>query len=267
MKRIASALFLVLFVLVCINPAFARKKKKEHHHDESAGAGVVTANFKFQGHHRSYLYEIPPNAPANQPLPAIVVIHPQGDYAEGMMRYWKDFGRQNGIIIIAPESLSNTIWDTQTDGASFLHSVVFEVNKVHPIDPQRLYLFGNQSGGTFATIVGLYDSTFWSATASQGGVILPNDFHLFKHAAYKEPFFLWYGKKDPNVSYSVVTNEAEAFKKAGFPFDLIVKPFDNGAYNANYSQVNAAVWAFFQQHTLPASIIEARMQANSRAAK
>jgi len=99
-----------------------------------------------------------------------------------------------------------------------------------------------------------------------GGVILPNDFYLFKHAAYKEPFFFWYGRKDPNIAYSVVTNEAAAFKAAGFPFELDLRPFDSGSYQADYSSVNAAVWAFFQKHTLPASIIEAREQANSAAA-
>ncbi len=266
MKRIAVALCLVLLVLVCINPAFARRKKKKNHHSGSAGAGVVTAHFKFQRRERMYLYEIPPNAPADKPLPAIVVIHRQGAYAQGVMRYWKNFGRENGIIIISPEAQENTIWKTTTDGAAFLHSVVFEVNKVHPIDPQRVYLFGNQGGGTFATIVGLYDSTFWAATATQDGVVLPNDYYLFKHAAYKEPFFFWYGRKDPRIAYSVVTNEAAAFKAAGFPFDLDIRPFDNGSYQADYSSVNAAVWAFFQKHTLPASIIEAREQANSAAA-
>ena len=164
---------------------------------------------------------------------------------------WHQLASQEKFIIIAPESLSNMIWDSKVDGPDYLHAVVAEVAKKHPIDQRRVYLFGESTGGVYATAVGLFDSQYWAATAVHDAKLDASNYSLFKYAQRKEPFALWLGDRDPNLKVDEAQNEKEAFTAAGFPFLLKVMVFSNGEYGGNYDQVNEGAWKFFQQYQLP----------------
>jgi poly(3-hydroxybutyrate) depolymerase len=254
MKRFTVVLSAVLLVLICMTPAFARKKKDK-------GDKGARGTFTFQGHQRTYVYQVPDNISAKTPVPAIVLIHAQGAWASSIFKYWNSYASQLGIVIIAPEALSNTNWVSTTDGPDFLHAVVAEVNKVHAIDPRRVYLFGNETGGAYAMAVGLYDSTFWAATAVHQGILSPSNYFLFEHAEYKEPFALFMGTRDRSLSVNLALNERDAFKAHGFPFLLKVDSFATGAYENNYDQVNEGAWKFFSKYELPESVVAGRIGA------
>lgn len=111
---------------------------------------------------------MPTAVDAKTPVPAVVLLHDQGGWASDVMTYWHSYVSRLGIVVIAPEALSNTLWNSQADGPAYLHEVVAEVNKLHSIDTRRVYLFGERGGGTYAMTVGLFDSTYWAATAVHG---------------------------------------------------------------------------------------------------
>lgn len=236
--RRTSLLIVLIATLAIALPAFAKGKDKVEHH-----------SFTFDGKDRTYFYEIPSAADANKPLPAVVLLHAQGGWATDVSGLWQSYASHQGFIIIAPESLSNTMWNSSVDGPNYLHAVVAEVNKLHPIDPQRIYLFGETSGGVYAMALGLFDANFWAATCVHQALMDQSNYRLFEHAPRKEPFQVWDGDEDPNISINELTNQYGAFKKAGFSYDLKVIQNSSGAYTGSFADsVNEGCYKFFMKN-------------------
>ncbi len=242
MQRSLPLIATLLLVSIATLPAAAKSKDKPE-----------SGSFTFNGQQRTYGYQIPSSADPNTPLPAVVALHDQGGWATDMMGAWKGLASQRGFILIAPEALHNTEWNSQVDGPPFLHAVVDEVSKKHPIDRTRVYLFGLLGGGVYATALGLYDSTYWAATAVHAAVLDPTNYSLFSHAPRKEPFEDWVGDGDGNHDMTSMTNEHDAFVKAGFPFELHVIPNSSGTYWNVLDEVNEGSWKFFTKYHLDAA--------------
>jgi poly(3-hydroxybutyrate) depolymerase len=231
-----AAFTLALFAAL---PAGAKPKDKVDH-----------VSFTFGNQTRTYSLQVPVSADPQKPLPAVVLLHPQGGWASDVMSLWHSYAGRTGFIAIAPESLSNTEWNSQADGPDYLHAVVADAAKKHPIDPNHVYLFGQDSGGVYALAIGIYDSGFWAATCVDGALLDPSNYSLFQHAVKKEPFEDWVGSDDPDQRIDLFTNQRDAFQKAGFPFDLKVIPNSAGVYGNVYDQVNEGCWKFYNRYTL-----------------
>jgi poly(3-hydroxybutyrate) depolymerase len=239
MNRGPILLSCLLLSLLAALPASAKSKDKVEH-----------GSFTFEGQKRDYSYQIPSAADPNTPLPVVVALHDQGGWASDVVGSWKALASIRGFILIAPESLHNTMWNSQVDGPPFLHAVVDEVAKIHPIDRSRIYLFGLLGGGVYATALGIYDSNFWAATAVHAAIMDPSNYSLFAHAPRKEPFEDWVGDQDGDHPLRELSNEHDAFVKAGFPFELKVIPNSSGTYWNVQDQVNEGSWKFFSQYHL-----------------
>jgi poly(3-hydroxybutyrate) depolymerase len=238
MKRCISLLPAFLLLLFAALPAAAAKDKPEHD------------TFTFDGQKRDYLYQIPAAADPSKPLPAVVLIHDQGGYDTDIMGSWKGLASNRGFIAIAPEALHNTLWNTQTDGPAYLHAVVDEVAKKHPIDRTRVYLFGVSGGGIYALAIGIYDANYWAATAVHAAILDPSNYSLFAHAPRKEPFEDWVGDQDADHDLRMMTNQHDAFVKAGFPFEVHIIPNSSGSYGNVLDEVNDGSWKFFTKYHL-----------------
>ena len=241
MRRTSTVLTAILLSFAAALPGFAKSKDKVDH-----------KTFNFDGKERTYYYQVPSATDANKPLPAVVLLHAQGGWATDVIGMWHDFASHQGFIVIAPESLSNNMWNSTVDGPNYLHAVVAEVNKIHPIDPQRVFLFGEGSGGVYGLAVGLFDANSWGATCVHQAVLDKSNYTLFQHAPRKEPFQEWDGDQDPNIAMNVLTDQYEAFKKAGFPYDFKIIQNSSGQYSGNFAdQVNEGCYKFFMKNPNP----------------
>ncbi|HEX4005293.1 MAG TPA: hypothetical protein VHX60_03900 [Acidobacteriaceae bacterium] len=241
MKRAASVFSAVLLAVMSVLPACAKDKDK-----------VERVNFQFNGKQRTYSLLVPSAIPAAQPLPVILLLHAQGGWASDVMGLWHNYASRQGFIAVAPESTNNTMWESKVDGPDFLHAVIADVAKKHPIDPTKVFMFGDDSGGIYAMAVGLYDSQNWGAVCTTHSIVPTVDYDLFKHAQYKEPFEVWVGDNDDDHPLRVLALEHDAFTQAGFPFDLKIIPNSPGDYGNHYDQINEGCFHFFQAHPLPA---------------
>jgi poly(3-hydroxybutyrate) depolymerase len=242
MNRCLSLAAALVLAGLATFPAAAKSKDKPDH-----------GSFTFQGQKRDYSYQIPSAADPSKPLPAVVLLHDQGGWASDVMGAWKGYASQQGFIIIAPESLHNTFWNSQTDGPPYLHAVVDEVAKIHPIDRTRVYLWGVLGGGVYALALGIYDSGYWAATGVHAAILDPTNYSLFAHAQRKEPFTDWVGDQDADHDLRMMGNQHDAFVKAGFPFELHIIPNSSGSYGNVLDQVNEGCWKFFTKYHLDAA--------------
>lgn len=238
MKRPLILLLAVFSAVLLASPAFAKDKADR-------------GNLTFENQSRTYYIQIPPNADPNTPLPLVLLLHEQGQYATSVFRYWHTLGASQGFIVVAPESLHMDQWEARGDPPGFFHAVVADAAKKHPVDPKRVYLFGEGGGGVYALAIGLYDSEFFAATAVYAAVLDPGNYSLFDSARRKIPFAIWLGDRDPNIALNVVQNQKDAFTAHGFPYQLTVIRFTAGGYGSSSDQVNEGAWDFFRKNPIP----------------
>jgi poly(3-hydroxybutyrate) depolymerase len=241
MKRIVLLLSVCFLALLCALPALAKDKDK-----------AQTIHFQFDGKDRTYLVLIPGGAPPTAPLPTVLLLHWQGGWASDTMGMWKGKAGREGFIVVAPEATSNTMWDNKVDGRDFLHAVMLDVNRKHPIDPTKVFMFGDDSGGNYAYAIGLLDSQNWGAVCAEHAVVPTDYYKLFPHAERKIAFQDWVGDSDDDHPLRVMALEHDAFTQAGFPFDLRIIQNSSGSYGNVYDEVNDGCYNFFMKHPLPA---------------
>jgi poly(3-hydroxybutyrate) depolymerase len=241
MKRMAVLLSVCLLAVMCSVPALAKEKDK-----------VQTIHFQFNGKDRTYIALIPNSAAPTAPLPTVMLIHAQGGWASDVMGLWKGKASREGFIVVAPESTSNTMWDSTVDGPEYLHAVLNDLNKKHPVDPTKIFMFGDDSGGIYAMAVGIYDAQDWGAVCATHAIVPTDDYKLFPHAQRKVAFQDWVGDKDDDHPLRVMALEHDAFVQAGFPFDLKIIQNSSGSYGNVYDQVNDGCYNYFMKNVLPA---------------
>lgn len=246
MKRTTHVLIATLLALASALPASAKDKGKEKSKDK-----VERETIQYKNTPRYCYYQIPSAADPKTPLPAVVLVHQQSNYATEMTKYWHDFASQQGFIIIAPESLTYAQWEGANDGPDFFHACVDATDKLHPIDRSRIYIFGRRGGGVYTMFIALYDSTYYAAAAVHGAVMDPSSYNTMSQAQRKIPFGLWMGDRDPMLTVYNAQNEEAAFKAQDFPFELHVMSFTAGGYEGSADEIDEQAWKFFQKYQLP----------------
>ena len=242
MKRALSFLSLCLLASLCALPALAKDKDK-----------VQVIHFDVNGKHREYLLLVPSSASPTTPLPTVLLLHWQGGHDSDIMGGWKGKASREGFIVIAPESTSNDMWDSRSDGVDFLHAVMVDAAKKHPIDPTKVFLYGDDSGGIFGYAEALIDSTSWGAACAMHAVVPTDFYNFFPRVQRKIAFQDWVGSEDASYPLRVMGLEHDAFTKAGFQFDLRIIQNNAGNYGGSVGDgIQDGCYNFFMKNSLPA---------------
>jgi poly(3-hydroxybutyrate) depolymerase len=241
MKRALPFLSICLLASLCALPALAKDKDK-----------VEKVKFDFNGKSREYSLLIPGSAAPTAPLPTVLLLHSQGGWASDVMGAWKGYASRQGFMVVAPESTNNTMWDSKVDGADFLHAAMLDANKRHPIDPTKVFIFGDDSGGIYGYEIALFDSQDWGSACAEHAIMDTSNYSLFNLAQRKTAFQDWVGTEDPDHPLRVMVLEHDSFTNAGFLFDLKQIPNSTGSYGNVVDQVNEGCYNFFLKHPLPA---------------
>ncbi|HEY0794681.1 MAG TPA: dienelactone hydrolase family protein [Acidisarcina sp.] len=234
MRRFGYAVIMVCAVLLAI-PAVAKDK-------------VEKLTFSFDGSPRTYYSLVPEDA---APEPLVLLLHGSGRNGLEMTDAWKALATAEHFIIAAPNSYDPAIWQSDKDSPDFLREVVNQVKSRHPVDPSRIYLFGNSGGAVYALELSLIDSEGFAAAAVHAGSLAPANYDLFQWAKRKMPIAIWVGDHDPNFPLDTVKATKAAFEAKGFLVDLYVIPNHSHSYADVYDEVNRKAWDFLKRAQLP----------------
>lgn len=235
-----GALLVVAAALLAL-PARGRQPKEP----------VQRLTFTYDGVQRTYFCLIPSTPDAQAALPVMVLLHGSDHVGSEMTDAWRGLASQQGIILIAPNSLHTEAWSLQSDSPAFLHAVVQQVAARHRIDAKRIYLFGHSGGANYAIVLALLDSEYFAAVGAHAGALDPDNEKLFRYAQRKTPLALWVGDQDPLLPVATVTATRDIFAAHGFPVQLTVIPNHRHFYEGFSQQVNAEAWEFFRRNALP----------------
>ena len=209
---------------------------------------VTRSVFEFNDYKRTYYWFVPDVA---GPLPLVVLLHGSGRDGAVMANAWKDLAAREHFMIAAPDSYNSALWETVDDTPEFLHAVVDQVRAVHPVDDNRIYLFGHSGGASYGLILALVDSEYFAAIALHAGALGPENYGLFKQATQKTPIAIWVGSKDQNFPVEDVLATKRAFEAHGFHLDVHVLQGQTHNYDNFSEELDNYAWTFLKDKKLP----------------
>ena len=215
-----------------------------------AAQKVSRETIESQGRKRTYYLFVPENATNDHPAPLVLLLHGSGHNGQSLMDKWKDLGVKEGIVLVAPDSLTPESWRTPQDGPDFLHDLLSELKTKYAIDQRRMYLFGHSGGAVFAVYMGLFESEYFAAIAIHAGALRPSDGDIAARAARKIPFHIAVGTIDPNFPLEAVRSTRDLLVKNAFTVELIEMNGHNHWYYDLAPKINATAWAFLKDKKL-----------------
>ncbi|MEW6125825.1 MAG: alpha/beta hydrolase-fold protein [Acidobacteriota bacterium] len=217
---------------------------------DASSEKIVKDSITSQGKQRTYHLFVPESLSPTTPAPLIVLLHGSGRNGLSLVEKWKDKAKQEGLIIVGPDSWDSSQWVTPVDGPDFLHELVEAIKSKYLINPRKVYLFGHSGGAIFALYMSLYESQYFAATAVHAGAIQPEDYPIFDYAKRKIPMAIFVGTKDPYFPLTVVRSTRDELKKREFPGELTEIPNHNHSYYDLAATINNSVWEFLKKHEL-----------------
>ncbi len=179
----------------------------------------------------------------NTPISLFVWMHGCGGNAAGDM--WNiapyETRSSQSYIAISIGGRDGACWDVNTDSAKVLAAIT-DVSKYFNINPNKIYLGGYSSGGDLT-----YRTAFYNADKI-AGVLVENSTpfrdtgstqtNSINAAKWKFNIAHLAHTSDTTYPITVVTNEINALKNAGFPVTFIQKPGTHWDNDTNSSGTN-----------------------------
>ena len=167
-----------------------------------------------------------------------------------MIDIWKDLAEKEGIVLAGPNAIERTHWKWGEDGPDFLRDVIEAIKARHPINPRRVYVFGHSAGASFALMMSLLESEYFTATAIHAGTLTPEEYSLIGYARRKIPIMIFIGDKDQFVPLALVRGTREALSSRGFPVEFRELPKHDHRYAHLAAKINGSAWEFFSKQEL-----------------
>jgi poly(3-hydroxybutyrate) depolymerase len=212
-----------------------------------AQQNATTHAFDYAGKSRTYSAYVPDS---EGPLPLVVLLHGSGRNGQIMVDAWKDLAAREHFIVAAPDAFDSAAWSPKNDPPAFLHAMVEQLKAQHPVDANRIYLFGHSAGAEYALILAILDSHYFAATAVHAGALQPANLKLLAYAGRRMSIAIWVGDRDLFFPLDLVTATKKQFESSGFPVELTVIPNHDHNYYAISDQVNAKAWEFLKNRQL-----------------
>jgi len=202
------------------------------------------------GKERTY-YTFAPEKIAS-PAPLLLLLHGSGRDGMSQIEEWKRLAEQDGLVLVAPDSLNSREWSMGTDGPEFLHAIIEATRAKCSIDGRRMYVFGHSAGAVFALYIGVMESQYFAATGVHAGAMKDDFFPYLDLAKRKLPVAIWVGTEDLYFSLTLVRNTQSELKKHGFDAQLFeIKGHDHNYY-AISKELNPKILDFFKAGKLDA---------------
>ena len=211
---------------------------------------VVRETFGAGGRNRTYYLFVPAKATPETPAPLLLLLHGSGRDGRSLLDPWLSFAKENGIILVAPESNNRQGWTMATDGPDFLYSLIEMVRVQQPVDPRRLYLFGHSAGAMHGLAMAVLESEYFAAVAVHAGTLPDEVITFVDQAPRKTPIAIWVGTNDPMFPVHAVRATQTTLNRQGFAAVVNEMVDHTHNYYNRASDINRNAWQFLQKHRL-----------------
>ncbi|UDY34830.1 alpha/beta hydrolase family esterase [Dermatobacter hominis] len=172
---------------------------------------------------RQYLVLRPADAPADEPLPAVLVVHGLGvdRFAMASVAPWAEAVARDGFVAVFPQGVLDS-WNlgpccppaslAGVDDVGFLGRVIDQVVARPDVDPDRLYLTGFSNGGMMVYELACARTEDFAAVAPMAATNITG-------CTPSRPISLlhMHGDPDPTVPYDGSPSLSQALSAKPFP--------------------------------------------------
>ena len=217
-----------------------------------ADAKVEKLSFASGGINRTYYLYIPEKAAAGQ-APLLLLLHGSGRDGRTQVDPWQRLAREEGIVLVAPDSFEPSGWRIPQDGPDFFHDLLELVRLSHDvIDERRMYVFGHSAGAIHGLGLGVLESEYFAAVAAHAGVLNREFVPMLSQAPRKIPIGMWVGTEDALFPLKAVRDTRDALNAHGFGARLTEIARHTHNYYGAAARINPQVWAFLKEQRLSA---------------
>ncbi|MEM8796889.1 MAG: alpha/beta fold hydrolase [Pseudomonadota bacterium] len=197
---------------------------------------------------RRYHAYVKRSAKRDTKKPAIILLHGSGRSGVSVVDMWQSVANRYDLVLIAPDSLSGSVWSTTADPTSLFRAIIADAVDRFGVDPQRVYLFGHSAGGVYATLLALEENSPFRAIATHGGFPSVGMVgHLSNHGRRKPPIRHYLGDMDHIFSVDRARAVGNRMKEAGYSTELVLIPNHTHWYYEIGPQINERIWQFFKR--------------------
>jgi poly(3-hydroxybutyrate) depolymerase len=209
-------------------------------------SGARKESFEYSGIRRTF-YLFAPESAGSGRAPLLVLLHGSGGEGRDMVAAWQQLAASEGFVVVGPDARDRKAWQIRADGPAYVHQLVDAVEARHPIDRERLYLFGHSGGAVYALALSMIQSEFFAATAVHGGAWRTSrEFIAVRYARRKIPIAIFIGDRDEYFPSQSAHNTLAALLEEGHDARLTIIPRHTHDYWKVAADVNRAAWEFMQ---------------------
>lgn len=232
----------VLLAVLLVSASLASASEKSPIREEQ---------FLSKGKKRVYYFFAPEGANASTPLPLVIPLLGKGRDAKKAIERWKELALRENFVVASPMALSRSGWGGADDGPEFFRGFVESIKAKCAINTQRIYLFGHKESASMAIALGLIESEYYAAVASNFGSLDTFSYRLIDAARRKIPVAMMIGRDDPFFPLETIKAARDALNARSFPVEIILIPGHDNDYNRGFDLVNRTAWEFLKAHELP----------------
>jgi polyhydroxybutyrate depolymerase len=158
------------------------------------------------GVERNYLLHVPARLTPGKAAALVLVFHGGGTHAWSMPGFtgFDDLADHEGLIVAYPDGL-NRSWNdgrglSSADDVSFVRAAIEDIERMHDIDPRRIYATGISNGGFFSNRLACEMGDKIAAIASVAAT-MPESLVADCRPPRAVPVVFIVGSKDPLVPY------------------------------------------------------------------
>jgi len=223
---------------------------------DASASEIPSKTVRCENIDQTYLYFAPdfaPETPAhpdrNANVPVVLLLHGAGDQPLNMINAWKHFAAKHKLILLAPALPREEKYEASAP--QVFRCVVEDARQSLPIDPQRIYIFGNSMGGYLAYDAAMFESQYFAAVAVHAMRIAEEYSGIIAKAQRKTPIAIYIGDHDQYFSLDSVRQTRDLLRKASFPIHYVELDRHDHNYYARSDDINSDAWKFFRQNPLP----------------
>lgn len=179
---------------------------------QSVGAKVPRAStINVDGRTRKYIVCVPPQASPENRVPLVFVLHPRGGSASKTAAElgFLEASRERGYIAVFPQARSD--WKSghfelrqDPSDLHFFNALLDRMLQEYPVDPERIHVVGQQTGGNMAyRLAGEYSDRIasFAVYGASAGCMQPAQVFRVPPPVRPVPLLHMHGMRDEHVPY------------------------------------------------------------------
>jgi len=199
--------------------------------------------------HKAYVYV--PKALPERDIPLVVTFHGSRRRGHQVVLRWIELAEREKVIVVGPDSVNPVGWAMPDDAPEPIYDLVETLKELYPIDPNRVYLFGQSAGGVHVLLLGMMEPGYFAAVASHGAALPQAEGQIPVVAEErKPPILMLVGTEDPHWRPEVVHHTRDVLVEHHFPIELKELVGHGHGYDGDSRQINQMVWEFLKDKKL-----------------